>query len=91
MTTHKVKCWPDYFAPIAAGIKTFDLRLNDRNYNIGDTLIFQEFDDRKGVYTGREITRRVGYLLEGTGGGGISPLRGLARGYAILGLVAGPP
>ena len=35
---HSLKCWPDYFQPILDGIKTFDLRFNDRKFNVGDNV-----------------------------------------------------
>jgi hypothetical protein len=34
------------------------------------------------------MTRHIVYMIEGVGPGAISPLRGLARGYCILGLAA---
>lgn len=88
MKIHELKCWPDFFTPIADGSKTFDLRYNDRRFKVGDKLHLREYDDRKGTYTGREVTRRITYILEGIGGGAITPLRGLARDYCILGLAA---
>ena len=84
MTTHELKSWPDYFAPILSGEKTFELRFNDRNFSVGDTLHLREFDDRAGKYTGRNIRKRVTFMLDGIGGGCIAPMRGLNRGYVIL-------
>lgn len=83
---HDVKCWPEFYAPIESGAKKFDLRKDDRKYAVGDIIIFHEFDDRKARYTERKCERRVGYMLVGVGGGCITPLHGLARGYVILGL-----
>jgi Domain of unknown function (DUF3850) len=83
---HEVKSWPDFFAPILAGARTFDLRLDDRHYRVGDVLRLREYDDRKGVYTGREISKRITYMSEGIGPGAITPLKGLSRGYVILAL-----
>jgi hypothetical protein len=84
--THELKSWPDYFEPISNGQKTFELRKNDRRFAVGDVLVLREYDDRQGAYTGRELRRRIVYMLDGIGPGAISPLLGLARGYAILGL-----
>lgn len=86
MTTHELKCWPDFYAPLASGEKPFDLRVNDRKYQVGDVLTLREYDDRKGSYTGRQLRKRVTYVLDGVGPGCITPLKGLARGYVILGL-----
>lgn len=86
MTVHHLKSWPDFFAPVASGEKNFELRNNDRHYKVGDILVLREYDDRKGVFTGKEIRKRVTYIMEGLGQGAIAPLLGLHRDYAILGL-----
>jgi hypothetical protein len=88
MTTHELKSWPDFFGPIADGTRTFDLRLNDRKYAVGDVLRFREYDDRKGTYTGREVQKLITSRLEGIGPGCIAPVRGLDRKYVILSLGA---
>jgi hypothetical protein len=51
---HLVKSWPEFFEPISQGIRTHDLRRNDREYNIGDILILREFESKSQRYTGRE-------------------------------------
>ena len=86
MTTHDVKCWPEFFCAIEDGTKPFDLRLNNRNYAIGDVCLFREYDPNKNDYTGRSIRRLITYVMEGVGHGAIAPLQGLQRGYCILGL-----
>ena len=88
MKIHELKCWPEFFAPIHDGTKPFDLRKNDRRFKVGDKLHLREYDDRKNTYTGREVHRRITYMLEGVGPGAITPFHGLARGYCILGLSA---
>lgn len=84
---HDLKCWPDFFEHVFSGVKTFDLRNNDRKFKVGDTLRIREFDDRKGEYTGREVRKRISYMIDGIGPGCITPVKGLARGYAILALI----
>lgn len=86
MRTHELKSWPDFFTPILDGTKKFEVRNNDRRFLVGDVLRLREFDDRKGVYTGREVSKRVTYVLEGIGAGSITPLVGIQRGYAVLSL-----
>ena len=86
MTVHRLKSWPEFFEPLLDGSKTFELRKNDRDYRVGDHLLLQEYEPRTDTYTGREIGRRVSYVLTGAGVGSIAPLKGLAMGYAILGL-----
>ena len=87
MTTHELKSWPDFFESLFNGSKTFDLRLNDRDCQVGDVLHLREWDDRTQQYTGRECFRRITYVFDGIGWGSITPCKGLARGYAILSLV----
>jgi hypothetical protein len=41
--THDLKTWPEYYKDVAAGVKTFELRRSDRNYQVGDTLLLREF------------------------------------------------
>lgn len=86
MTTHELKSWPDFFEPILSGAKKFELRINDRDFQVGHILRLREYDDRKGQYTGREITKRVTYLLDGLGSGAIAPLVGLNRKFCIMSL-----
>lgn len=43
MNVHHVKCWPEFFEPIFAGLKTFEIRLNDRDYQVDDLLVLQEW------------------------------------------------
>ena len=38
MTTHQLKTWPVYFKAIWDGIKTFDIRVNDRGFIPGTQL-----------------------------------------------------
>lgn len=38
---HILKCWPEYFDAIKAGIKPFEVRRDDRGFQRGDILILQ--------------------------------------------------
>lgn len=49
MKTHKVKCWTQLFERVKDGIKPFDVRKNDRDYQAGDILVLEEFDPKKSV------------------------------------------
>jgi len=40
-TTHNLKCWPGPFAAVASGLKTFEVRKDDRPYAVGDTLLLR--------------------------------------------------
>jgi ribosomal protein L37E len=45
MTVHSLKTWPEYFEAQRAGRKTFELRRNDRNFQVGDLLVLREWDE----------------------------------------------
>ena len=59
---HDLKILPEYFEPVLEGKKNFELRKNDRDYKVGDTLLLREW--YANVYTGREVRRKVTYILE---------------------------
>ena len=85
MATHELKCWPEFFAAIERGEKTFDVRYNDRTYESGDILELREWDPAS-EYTGRVLSRVISYVHHGLGPGTIEPLRGVVKGYCVLGL-----
>jgi Domain of unknown function (DUF3850) len=62
MTTHKVRSWKHLFAPMLAGVKTHDLRKNDRDYKVGDEMLMQEYEPATGLYTGREQLVQITYI-----------------------------
>lgn len=78
MTVHELKTWPEFFEPVLTLRKTFELRLNDRGYQVDDTLHLCEWNPAARAYTGRQILKRVTYVLEG------SPW--LSEGYVCMGL-----
>lgn len=87
MTIHALKSWPEYFQPLMTGDKTFELRRDDRKFTAGDHLLLREYVPNSDSYTGRELTRRITYVLHGLGSvGTIAPLKGLSQGYVILSL-----
>lgn len=63
--THELKTWPEYFSPVSWGLKTFEIRNNDRNFMIDDILHLREYKPETEVYTGREIKVIVTYVLRG--------------------------
>lgn len=62
MTTHTVKSWAHFYDAIVAGKKMHDLRKDDRDYQVGDTLILQRYDNINGRYTGEECEAKVTYI-----------------------------
>lgn len=82
-TAHTLKSWPKFFQPLLEAVKQFEVRNNDRNYAVGDILIIKEWDNRSEMFTGREVIRRVTYILHL----GSVPFAGLMHsGYVVLGL-----
>lgn len=65
MATHTLKCWPEYFEALANGTKKFEFRQNDRDFQVGDILVIQEYLQNKMCYTGRELRFEVSYVLHG--------------------------
>ncbi len=62
MQTIEKKVWPEYFQQILEGKKTFEVRLNDFEIEEGDTLVLREWDPATKNYTGRHLSRTVGYV-----------------------------
>lgn len=67
MTVHKLKLLPDYFDAVDNGIKTFEIRKNDREYKVGDTLHLYEIYPEKEEFSRLPETRTcdvaVTYIL----------------------------
>lgn len=87
---HELKCWIPWFEFIRCGRKRFELRFNDRGYQVGDLLRLREYDPIKAVgvsttslgpYTGRELIVRITLVYTPQIG-----LPGLDPGFVILGI-----
>lgn len=63
--THHLKTWPAYFQAVLDGIKTFEARMDDRGFKVGDCLCLQEYNPDIKEYTGREVTKEITYILNG--------------------------
>lgn len=61
---HNVKSWPHFFQAILEGKKLHDLRRNDRDFQVGDTLCLREYDPAKGLYTGRQCFVTIKYITD---------------------------
>lgn len=65
---HNLKIAPAYFAEVYSGAKTFEIRKDDRAFNVGDTLCLEEWvddvgDTAAGHYSGRFILAKVPYII----------------------------
>jgi len=73
MKVHTLKTDSYEFQATYLGIKPWEVRYNDRNFQVGDDLILKEtqfsgYEMLRGaplVYTGREIRGKVLYMLRG--------------------------
>ena len=79
MKVHQLKTWPIFFEAVLNGTKTFEIRLNDRNFQVGDKLDLMEYDPDAEGYTGRHCHRFVSYVLDA------NPFFDF-KGHVILGL-----
>lgn len=77
MSTHKLKITPEFFGLVAVGMKTAEVRFNDRNYEAGDYLRLCEFKDLK--FTGESVLVEVTHVLHSED----FPC-GVKRGYCVL-------
>lgn len=67
--THDLKTWPEWYEPAVQGRKTYEVRLNDREYAVGDMLHLREYHPAvsgfPGYYTGREHKAEITHILNG--------------------------
>lgn len=73
---HKLKTEPKYFQDSQNGLKDFEVRWNDRDFQLGDLVELEEWTTEG--YTGRTLTRRIKYLLDDE--------RFCKEGYVVLGM-----
>lgn len=73
---HIIKILPEYFADVRAGRKKFEIRKNDRSYQVGDIVQLAEFEGQK--FTGNVIEVQISYILRDC------PQYGLDEGYCIF-------
>lgn len=77
---HELKTWSQFYQDIIDGKKTFEVRKNDQNFQIGEYLMLIEVDSNNDLEpTGRKMSFEIIYMLEGE-------IWGLQPGYTILGI-----
>lgn len=74
---HEIKILPQYFADVHKGIKQFELRKDDRNYQVYDLVTLREWNGKE--YTGNKMIVGIKYVLRDC------PEYGLKDGYCIFG------
>ena len=63
MKIHELKTEQPYFNLIWSGIKKFELRKNDRDFQIGDVLRLWEYDRINKTYSGSCVEVIIVYIL----------------------------
>lgn len=58
---HELKTLPPYFERLCSGVKTCEVRENDRDYQSGDVLWLREYDATR--YTGASLVAIVTHVL----------------------------
>ncbi|WP_372640216.1 ASCH/PUA domain-containing protein [Ancylomarina sp.] len=77
--THNLKIYPEYFVEVLLETKPFEVRKNDQDFKIGDTLHLLEYCPEEKKFTGDSCARKVSYVLKGGS-------FGIEKGYVVLGL-----
>lgn len=60
---HALKQLPEYFDDVIFGTKGFEVRKNDRPFQVGDLLALNEWDAEMERYTGRSCLVCIDYIL----------------------------
>lgn len=64
MKIHDLKIEKKYFNDVVTERKKFEVRKNDRDYQVNDILSLNEYDKDKKIYAGRHISAKVLYILD---------------------------
>ena len=75
---HEVKISTEFFNDVASGKKPFEVRINDRDYRVDDTLRLKGYLLETKEYTGEMCIKKITYILD-------SPTY-MQQGFVILGL-----
>lgn len=75
---HILKTLPEFYLKVCSGEKTFEVRYNDRNYQVGDELFLREWDGFG--YTGESSSWLVTYILTHEAHAGVAP------GHVVMGI-----
>lgn len=76
---HVIKLSQPYFDHVWNGLKDFEVRKNDRNYQLGDRLKMVESTTITPIPGRRYILKDIKYILHGG-------QHGIAPGYVVIGL-----
>ena len=77
---HVLKCDYPHYGAVESGAKNFELRYNDRHYQVGDELELHPIKGYNDLDPDRSVTRTVTYMVDWA--------YGLRDGYVVLGFDA---
>ena len=82
---HDLKILNCYFESQLSEVKTFEVRKNDRDFRVGDTIILREIDSSGPAedykVTGRTLLVGINYILNSTHD---ALFKGIEVGYCII-------
>ncbi len=59
--THRLKTADKFYEAVRTGKKKFEIRKNDRDFQVGDLVVLEEID-KQGRFTRRSLSRRICYM-----------------------------
>lgn len=62
MKIHELKTVQPYFGLVKNGLKSFELRKNDRDFRSQDYVILKEYDENKG-FTGEKVFCQICFIM----------------------------
>lgn len=75
---HALKTIQPWFRLVQEGVKLFEVRKDDRPFDIGDDIVLQEWDEQAKTYTGEEWHGKITYIMRDADY--------CKKGYCILGI-----
>jgi len=63
---HDLKIWPEFFADVVSGAKRYEVRSNDRSFDLDDVLVLREWNPESKEYTGQLCKARVIHIMRST-------------------------
>lgn len=81
---HEVKSWVHLFQAFKRGEKTHDIRILDRDYQVGDVLRLGEYDKQNEEYTGRFSYAEITYITSNNHVACAFSTKALDHAYGVL-------
>jgi len=75
MKVHNIKIREQYYERIVLGQKSFEVRKNDRDYQVNDCLMFEVINPTNNESIPASDLYKIGYIHSGLG---------MAEGYVVL-------